>query len=217
MAGVVVTVRDGKANSRDLDLPADVPIRSLAPWLARAIEHTDLAKQGEDVKYILKLEGSKEPLDPDGVLGTAGVVHGDVLQLLIRRLPKELTLTEAGRLFAGPGLVSAQGRVFPFRPLNALVGRVDRSSGVAESLLAVDLTDLDTGGSPSVSRRHAQILFRAGQYLVHDLKSVNGTRVNGRAVKPDDRVELSDGDQIQFGDVKLIFVWDGQEIGKPTD
>ena len=217
MAGVVVTVRDGKAISRDLDLPADVPIRSLAPWIAKAIEHADLAKQGEDVKYILKLKGSQEPLDPESSLASAGVVHGDVLRLLIRRLPEGLAGTEAGRLFAGPGLVSAQGQVFAFRPMNALVGRVDRSSGVVESLLAVDLTDLDTAGSPSVSRRHAQILFRTGQYLIHDLRSVNGTRVNGRALKPDDRVELRDGDQVQFGDVKLVFVWDGQETGILTD
>jgi len=89
---------------------------------------------------------------------------------------------------------------------------VDRASRVAESVLGVDLTSLDTADSPSVSRRHAQLLLRKGSYLVHDLKSTNGTRVNGKELGPDSRVELHHGDTVQFGDVKLIFIWDGQEI-----
>ena len=214
MTAVVVTVKDGKANTRDLELPAERPVDSLAPWIAKAIEHSDLPEEGVAVKYILKLENTLEPIRPESSLRAAGVVHGDVLQLLIKELPKELSQNDAGRRFAGPGLVSAGGPVFPFRAKNALVGRVDRASGVAESVLGVDLTSLDTADSPSVSRRHAQILLRKGSYLVHDLKSTNGTRVNGEELELDSRVQLRHGDTIQFGDVELIFIWDGQEVDR---
>lgn len=214
MTAVVVTVKDGKANTRDLELPAERPVESLAPWIAKAIEHPDLPAEGEAVKYILKLENEREPIRPENSLRSAGVVHGDVLQLLIKALPKELSESEAGRRFAGPGLVSSDGKVFPFRAKNGLVGRVDRASGVAESVLGVDLTTLDTEGSPSVSRRHAQVLHRKGSYLLHDLKSTNGTRVNGKELGPDSRVSLHHGDKVQFGDVELIFIWDGQELDK---
>jgi hypothetical protein len=214
MTAVVVTVKDGKANTRDLELPAEHPVESLAPWIAKAIEHTDLPEEGAAVKYILKLENTREPIRPESSLRAAGVVHGDVLQLLIKKLPKELSQSDAGKRFSGPGMVSAGGPVFPFRANNTLVGRVDRASGVAESVLGVDLTSLDTENSPSVSRRHAQVLLRKGSYLVHDLKSTNGTRVNGEEIGPDSRVELRHGDTIQFGDVELIFVWDGQEVDR---
>ena len=212
MTAVVVTVKDGKANTRDLELPAERPVDSLAPWIAKAIEHSDLPEEGAAVKYILKLENRREPIRPESSLQAAGIVHGDVLQLLIKPLPKELSQSDAGKRFAGPSLVSASDPVFPFHASNALVGRVDRASGVAESVLGVDLTSLDTADSPSVSRRHAQLLLRKGRYLVHDLKSTNGTRVNGKELGPDSRVELHHGDTVQFGDVKLIFIWDGQEI-----
>jgi len=214
MTAVVVTVKDGKANTRDLELPAERPIESLAPWIAKAIKHSDLPAEGEAVKYILKLENSIEPIPPENSLRAAGVVHGDVLQLLIKALPKELSGSDAGRSFAGPGLVSADGTIFPFRAKNALVGRVDVASGVAHSVLGVDLTSLDTEGSPSVSRRHAQVLLRKGSYLLHDLKSTNGTRINDKQLGPDSRAALQHGDRVQFGDVGLIFVWDGQELEK---
>ena len=212
MTAVVVTVKDGKANTRDLELPAERPVEALAPWIAKAIEHSDLPAEGEVVKYILKFENSIEPIPPENSLRAAGVVHGDVLQLLIKVIPKELSGSDAGRRFAGPGLVSADGKVFPFRAKNALVGRVDTASGVAKSVLGVDLSSLDSKESPSVSRRHAQVLLRKGSYLLHALKSTNGTRINGKELGPDSRAELRHGDRVQFGDVGLIFVWDGQEV-----
>ncbi len=48
----------------------------------------------------------------------------------------------------------------------------------------------------SVSRRHAILEMQNGQYLLTDLKSINGTRVNGRKitgtlpVKASDRIEI---------------------------
>jgi pSer/pThr/pTyr-binding forkhead associated (FHA) protein len=78
-------------------------------------------------------------------------------------------------------------------------------------MLSVDVTDLDDQISPSVSRRHAKILFRQSRYLVQDLKSTNGTLVNGHLLRHGERVALQYGDEVQFGDVLLIFIWDSQE------
>jgi pSer/pThr/pTyr-binding forkhead associated (FHA) protein len=55
---------------------------------------------------------------------------------------------------------------------------------------------------PAVSRRHAEIRRRDGQFVVVDLDSTNGTRVNGAGVK--DRV-LADGDEIRVGSVSVRF------------
>lgn len=64
-----------------------------------------------------------------------------------------------------------------------------------------DITLLDEG----ISREHALILFdaEAGGYLIEDLQSTNGTKVNGKRVRS---AELTQGDEIQVGQTLFRFV-----------
>jgi pSer/pThr/pTyr-binding forkhead associated (FHA) protein len=48
----------------------------------------------------------------------------------------------------------------------------------------------------TVSRRHAQLTFRDGGWVVQDLHSTNGTRLNGQYVG---RCRLRPGDQLGLG------------------
>jgi predicted component of type VI protein secretion system len=57
--------------------------------------------------------------------------------------------------------------------------------------------------SPFVSKAHALLQFRNGTYVLEDLGSANGTRVNGR---PIDVASIDAGDTIEFGDERLEFV-----------
>ena len=52
----------------------------------------------------------------------------------------------------------------------------------------------------SVSRRHARLVFRDGHWVIQDLESTNGTRVNGVRVG---RCELHPGDHVDVGDERL--------------
>jgi pSer/pThr/pTyr-binding forkhead associated (FHA) protein len=54
--------------------------------------------------------------------------------------------------------------------------------------------------SAAVSRRHAQLLFRDGNWVIRDLGSTNGTRVNGVRVA---RRRLRAGDSVAVGDTLL--------------
>jgi hypothetical protein len=54
---------------------------------------------------------------------------------------------------------------------------------------------------PTVSRRHARLLFRAGGWIVQDLESTNGTILNGR---PIGRSELRPGDRLILGCESLL-------------
>jgi pSer/pThr/pTyr-binding forkhead associated (FHA) protein len=54
----------------------------------------------------------------------------------------------------------------------------------------------------SVSRRHAEIRPSAGGWVIVDLGSTNGTRVNGAPVT---ERKLDDGDTITVGDAVLRF------------
>lgn len=211
MSSVVVTIKDRKGGSRDLELPGDVPVSTLGPAIAQAVHHPDLPKDETPVKAVLKHEGTQEVIPLDKTLEAAGVVHGDELLLLVKEIPSDLTQEEISMRFTGPGLVHSSGRTYPFRGEKTLIGRVDRASGIVSKVLGVDLTDLEDPEEPSVSRRHEQVLFREGDYLIQDLRSTNGTAVSGQLLPPEERVALHHGDEVQMGDITLFFIWDSQE------
>ena len=56
---------------------------------------------------------------------------------------------------------------------------------------------------PRVSRHHCQISFSAKGWLLEDLKSTNGTYLNGSKIKS--KVILNGGEQLKLGDFELIF------------
>lgn len=92
----------------------------------------------------------------------------------------------AGR--AGPRLISTRGE-WLLRDGPNLVGRDP------ECTVSLD--------SPTVSRRHARIIVAGNDARVEDLKSKNGTYVNGRRVKQ--TVPVVDGGQIRVGSVTMTY------------
>jgi pSer/pThr/pTyr-binding forkhead associated (FHA) protein len=64
-----------------------------------------------------------------------------------------------------------------------------------------DITLLDEG----ISREHTMILYDEvdAQFLIEDLQSTNGTKVNGKRVRS---ATLSHGDEIQIGHTRFRFV-----------
>ena len=55
--------------------------------------------------------------------------------------------------------------------------------------------------SRTVSRNHAEIYRRADGLFIRDLRSKNGTYINGKIINRD--IKLNNGDNILFGDVKF--------------
>lgn len=64
-----------------------------------------------------------------------------------------------------------------------------------------DITLLDEG----ISREHALVLFDedAPGYVIEDLASTNGTKLNGKRIRS---APLSEGDQLQIGQTLFRFV-----------
>lgn len=98
------------------------------------------------------------------------------------------------RLLNGTG----QDRVFTIRAAATAIGRGLDNDLVLES------TD--------VSRHHARIEFREGQWLIFDLGSTNGTRVNEQPIQQ--MAPLRDGDRIAFGSLQLEFL--PYQLGTPA-
>jgi pSer/pThr/pTyr-binding forkhead associated (FHA) protein len=80
------------------------------------------------------------------------------------------------------------GREFPITKTLLSIGR-----GLDNDLVIDD---------PRVSRHHSQITFRHGHYLLRDLRSTNGTFVNGQPVEA---VVLASSDVVSIGGFEMLF------------
>jgi hypothetical protein len=93
-------------------------------------------------------------------------------------------------------------------PGGAAVGSLVTSDGrrivIGEDPVTIGrLPECDVAvGDPNVSRRHAEIRRQGNGFVVVDLGSTNGTRVNGVPVT---ERRLQDGDTVTVGDASLRF------------
>ena len=95
----------------------------------------------------------------------------------------------------------SMGKQFLLSDVESQIGRWDADGGVFPD---VDLDPDDP--EAKVSRRHARITLRDGQYFLEDLGSTNGTFVNrGKRLFPGVRQPLNDGDEIILGKTFLRF------------
>lgn len=59
---------------------------------------------------------------------------------------------------------------------------------------------------PTISRLHAKIRKKDGEYYLADLNSRNGTSVNGKMLKTDEEYLLQEEDEVDFAQARYIFL-----------
>ena len=95
----------------------------------------------------------------------------------------------------------ALGQVFP-------VGAQTTLGRAADNEVAVPMA--------SLSRRHARVILEGNSWIVVDLASSNGTRVNGRAISGP--TPLRDGDRVGLGDdCELVFAAGDHRLVQQVD
>ena len=67
----------------------------------------------------------------------------------------------------------------------------------------------------SVSSRHAQLSKDDGDYVLRDLGSTNGTRVNGRELPEGEDIKLGDGDEVIFGNIGVLYSSETPAASRP--
>jgi Protein of unknown function (DUF3662)/FHA domain len=97
--------------------------------------------------------------------------------------------TTSGRPAPTRAVVVAGGRRLVVPAAGALLGRSRDADIVLDD--------------PNVSRRHAEIRPSGAGWLVADVGSTNGVRVNGRLI--DGPHPISDGDELELGTVRVQF------------
>jgi pSer/pThr/pTyr-binding forkhead associated (FHA) protein len=147
-------------------------------------------------RYALYKGTDPRPLERHKTLPDQGVQPGDRLTFGWTRDPlRQLRrpLAARGRL----SLLEASTQVaFPIEWQPAIIGRPDADAAHNE-LLAADLQWLE--GSRQVSRRHARITEREGQYYIEPLADRNPTLLNGRRLSFGRPEPLRAGDIIGLG------------------
>ncbi len=98
-------------------------------------------------------------------------------------------LQAAAQALSQRALLRYQGREVAIGPDGATIGRSRQCDIVV--------------GDPNVSRRHAQVVARGGSWVVTDLGSTNGTRLNGVVVTRAEVIRA--GDRIEVGDSVIEF------------
>ena len=81
-----------------------------------------------------------------------------------------------------------------------VVGRAD-DTGPAD--LGLDLSPYGAAQS-GVSRQHAAFSYPDGMVHIEDLKTTNGTRINGFQLSSERTYRLRDGDELEFGRARVV-------------
>ncbi len=122
------------------------------------------------------------PVVPAGAAMPAAAAAGAAIG------PGHTVLYERPPVAAAGGVLRGDAGVFELAQDVTVLGRSRRCDIV--------LTD------PNVSRQHAEVRRAGGEFVVRDLDSTNGLRVNGRAVK---QATLRAGDRVEVGTTELRF------------
>jgi FHA domain/Domain of unknown function (DUF1707) len=154
----------------------------------------------------VRLAGAADPADPDAPGQARGQAAGQRGQSRPPRWTGPRTVSPPQAVRNLTASLSAARDVAP-----PLALRFPRGSGSQFSIgrdASCDLAIADM----TVSRRHATLERTAEGWLLSDLESTNGTRVNGWRVRG--KVPVRAGDLVRFGNLETVFSR-GDDLPRP--
>ncbi|NIM94894.1 MAG: FHA domain-containing protein [Anaerolineales bacterium] len=163
-------------------------------------------------EYSLYLRGEDEPMDPGRTLAQYGLKDEDELifkEGVPRGRSRTLAMIESNTRERIKGNYQAyleeerQGQIFEIQWQPAIIGRLYQMNPSKNRLLAVDLEGIRD--HEYVSRHHACITERSGQFSIESLNARNPTFVNDREVAFGKNHILQPGDRIRVGKIVLVF------------
>lgn len=203
MDNVVVTLRYQNREA-DVDLPADLPVAFLGPILIESLEWPEPVTNSEamaTVAFQMRAVDSGIVVRPAETLASAGIVNGEILELMLVHQAENTPSGDEAPPVATPGTPYLQctvtGRVFPCSGSYTMVGRGRRCNADLSKLPASDV----------VSRQHANIVRQRGSFRIRDLRSTNGTIVDGYVLRVGETVLLRDQSHIRFGEEGPLLIF----------
>lgn len=175
---------------------------SVRGLIDEVVREFDGLEKGAAQSYALYLKDGNKLLDPNQTLGEQGIADHDELVfgwVQAARTPGRLVIS--GRR---PAVLREEqtGLIFPIEWQPAVIGR-PHTDPALNRMLAVDVSSLPN--SRRVSRRHAQITERDGQYYLESLSAHNPTYVAG--VQVTGKRPLQPGDRLHLGGSGIVLVF----------
>jgi adenylate cyclase len=68
---------------------------------------------------------------------------------------------------------------------------------------------------PNISGKHCELIFKDGLWILRDLESTNGVKVNGIRLSSGSKKVLHTGDELTIG--KRVFTLQYTQTGRPSD
>lgn len=140
--------------------------------------------------YRLGLLFGPRLIDPHQLIGDLTLRRGRARRADVAR--------RAWRALAASVRTAARSARSPALPLLLVLDRTECERLLVGRHPACDVVVDD----PTVSRRHAQLTFRDGVWVLQDLASSNGTTVNGEPVV---RTTLRSGDVLELGAQQILI------------
>ncbi len=193
MLRVMVNVKLlGEDKGRDLEVPAEVPVRELAQLVADALDWSS------SYSYEVMMEHSGEKIPSTRSLAEVEAWSGTTLVFSPSQRKSKKTLPSS---FDAWFESERSEEIYPLLGKEMWLGRKGRGAKPRENLI-------DLGGEPlgnTVSRNHARVVMKEGRWMLIVEKALNATALNGTELKAGRFHPLSDGDVLQMGGVTLHF------------
>ncbi|MCJ7677284.1 MAG: FHA domain-containing protein [Anaerolineales bacterium] len=200
---LTLDIRAGNIGAKRVNVRASLTVGSLITTIKD--------KFNLDGEFRLSSAGAAEPLSLEIPLEAAGVHDESTLVCLpVTEATGTLDAIRAGERH---GFSKAFKRVWlaesstlaeydlAWQP--AVIGRKDHRNPMHNRLLAVDLEHVED--LPTVSRHHACITEKRGQFYLEDIQGRNPVYLDGTRVRQGTQQTLSAGQSIQVGGVRLTF------------
>jgi hypothetical protein len=164
-----------------------------------------------DGEFRLTLPTSTEALAPETPLDQAGVqADGTLVCTRVTEATGTLDAIRSGerhgfskafkRVWLAEGSTLAEYDLL-WQP--AVIGRKDHRNPMNNRLLAVDLEHVEE--LPTVSRHHACITEKRGQFFLEDIQGRNPVYLDGTRLRQGTQHAVTAGQAIQVGRVRLTF------------
>ena len=205
MERVTLTIQLNEQEKKRVNLRRNIQVQAFLEEIRRNF----LFPKGD---YSLFLRGEEEPLDPGRTLAQYGLKDGDELifkactPVLKSRM---MTSIERGDQLPISGSYGAyleeerHGQIYEIQWQPAIIGRLYQMNPSQNKLLAVDLSAVED--SEYVSRHHACVSEKGGQFFIESLNPRNPTYINDQALDYQQVHILQPGDRVRVGKVVLTF------------
>lgn len=177
--------------SFDLEIPAEqVTAAELDRLISNALGWSR-NEYGQLLRHSIYIEPAGRLLAMSETLADIGCWDGSTLRL---------------ETFLAATLVSNSGKLFPIRRSEVLLGRASYAEMGAKPDELIDLSGEEY--ARTVSRTHSRMIYHRGQWQICHISTTNQTLLNNYVMDIDERLNLRDGDIVELGGVRLVFLLD---------